>query len=101
MSRYGLFCCVRVGGMSNNPVDIPLELLTEKQLQLRGFWIAKWIRDHSKEERAEMVNHLLEEIKDQQLGFFMQVHDFDDFSWALEKAQVQWRPNHSACRIIS
>lgn len=79
--------------MSNSPVDVPLDLLTEKRLQLKGFWIAQWIREHSKEQRAEMVNFLLEEIKDQQLAFFMQVHDFDDFSWALDKAQVRRLPH--------
>lgn len=76
------------GGMSNHPVTLPLDLVAEKQLKLRGFWIAQWIRENSKEARLEMIRDLLQKVGERQMSFFFQRHDFDDFQWALEKSQV-------------
>ena len=45
---------VTYGGMSKQPLSIPHDLLTYKQLNLRGFWIADWYATHSREEAAKL-----------------------------------------------
>lgn len=78
---------VTYGGMSHRPVVVPLDLLTHKQLKLRGFWVAQWVREHSKEERRAMVEELLGQVRSKQLSFFYELVDLDDFSTALKRAE--------------
>jgi trans-2-enoyl-CoA reductase len=77
---------VTYGGMSKQPIAIPFDLLTHKQLQLKGFWIAKWYETHSKEEAAEMFDDISSMVRDDKLTYFFRMHDLDDFPFALEKA---------------
>lgn len=74
---------VTYGGMSKRPLKIPMDLLTSKQLQLRGFWMANWNTCHSMEEKRVMLDYIADLIRKQKLTFFFELHDFDDFHHAL------------------
>ena len=82
---------VTYGGMSKRPMTIPYDILTSKQLTLRGFWMAKWHAERSEVEKSEMISDIARMIRDQQLSFFYEMHDFDDFEYALKKATEPFR----------
>lgn len=82
---------VTYGGMSKRPFVVPFDLLTQKQLSLKGFWISKWNQEHSKAERSAMIEEIIKMIRNDQLSFFYEVHDFDDFTYALDQALEPFR----------
>uniref|UniRef100_A0A7S3ME87 Alcohol dehydrogenase-like C-terminal domain-containing protein n=1 Tax=Spumella elongata TaxID=89044 RepID=A0A7S3ME87_9STRA len=77
---------VTYGGMSKEPLSIPQDLLTYKQLKLKGFWISTWYENHSREEASVMLNHIANQVSEKKLTFFYRMHDLDDFDYALQKA---------------
>jgi trans-2-enoyl-CoA reductase len=81
---------VTYGSMSKKPIEIPFDLLTSKQLKLRGFWISKWISENSVEARREMLDEVTDMIRRKQLSFFFEVHDLDDFQFALQRSQERF-----------
>ena len=44
---------VTYGAMSKKPVPVPASLQIFKDLQLRGFWMARWKLEHSKSEQGQ------------------------------------------------
>lgn len=79
---------VTYGGMAKRPVSIPQELLNYKNLKLCGFWITEWNKRHSKTDRSLMIEDIAGWIREEQFNLFMELHDFDDFSYALERSLV-------------
>lgn len=77
---------VTYGGMSKEPLTIPHDLLAYKQLKLRGFWIANWYANHSREEASAMLYDIAGAVRDKRLSFFYRMHDLGDFDYALQKA---------------
>ena len=77
---------VSYGGMSKKPVVIPDDVLTYKNLSLRGFWMAEWYKTHSAAEKAAMLDDIVEMIREDKLQFQYSLHDFDDFDYALKTA---------------
>ncbi len=82
---------VTYGGMSKKPLSIPQDLLTSKELSLKGFWISQWFETHSIAERKAMLDEIATMVKNKQLTFFFELHDFDDFAYAIEKSQESFR----------
>lgn len=80
---------VTYGGMSKKPLTIPTDLLASKQLNVTGFWMAKWYETNGITAKAEMMDEIVEMVRNNQLTFFYEVHDFDDFHHALD---VSTRP---------
>lgn len=76
---------VTYGGMSRRTLTLPAELLTYKQLKVKGFWIAASDEERGIEAKQEMINEIVDMIRQKQLAFFYEVHDFDDFNHALER----------------
>lgn len=77
---------VTYGGMSKQKINIPADLLSYKQLQLKGYWMSTWYMTHPLRERTEMMNHIFQLIRDKKFTLFFESHDFDDFDYALEKS---------------
>lgn len=77
---------VTYGGMSKRPLTVPVDLLTYRQLNLRGFWMAAWYEERGPEEKAKMMEDIVEMIRSKQLSFFYDLHDFKDFHKALGKS---------------
>lgn len=82
---------VTYGGMSKRPISLPFELLNYKNLTLKGFWISQWHLTHSEVERTAMIEDLASMIRGKQLSFLYELHDFDDFHYALAKSQEPFR----------
>ncbi|KAI8880460.1 NAD(P)-binding protein [Backusella circina FSU 941] len=51
---------VTYGAMSRAPLSLPASLLIFKNISFHGFWVSKWSDIHSKEERYEMFQDLID-----------------------------------------
>lgn len=51
---------VTYGAMSREALTIPNSALIFKDIAFRGFWISKWSKEHTLEERKNMYNELFE-----------------------------------------
>ena len=81
---------VTYGGMSNKPVVLPTSLFIFKNIQLRGFWLARWLEEHSKEERESMINNVWDMVKAKTLRHWMERHEFEsDFYEALRRSKEE------------
>lgn len=81
---------VTFGSMSKKAITVPYDVLSSKMLKIRGFWISKWMEENSKEYRAKMLRKISEMIKCKKLSFFFQIHDLDDFQYALAKSEERF-----------
>lgn len=78
---------VTYGGMSKKPMNIPVDVLVEKSLNLHGFWISQWHQDKNNHKaRSDMIADITSMINNDQLTFFYEMHDFDDFQYALNRS---------------
>ncbi|GBG79328.1 hypothetical protein CBR_g29478 [Chara braunii] len=77
---------VTYGGMAKKPVTVSASQLIFKDVIVRGFWVSRWVELHSKEERLEMINHLLQLAKDEKLKLQIEKVPFAEYQGALEKA---------------
>ncbi|KAF9939267.1 mitochondrial 2-enoyl thioester reductase [Modicella reniformis] len=60
---------VTYGAMSRQPLILPASLQLFKNVHASGFWLTAWNDQHSREERQEMINHVLDIMKrDQFIG---------------------------------
>lgn len=49
---------VTYGGMAKLPVTATNSAFIFKDITLRGFWLSRWIKEHSEAERLQMLNTL-------------------------------------------
>jgi mitochondrial enoyl-[acyl-carrier protein] reductase / trans-2-enoyl-CoA reductase len=82
---------VTYGGMAKRPVNVPQETINYRGLTMEGFWITEWVGKHSQDDRAVMLEDLAGWVRQEQLSLFMEMHDFDDFSYALDKSLLPFR----------
>ena len=82
---------VTYGGMSKRALTIPTDLLVYKQLKMKGFWIATSDEERGIAKKQEMITEIVDMIRNKQLSFFFEEHDFDDFNYALEKSMEQFQ----------
>lgn len=75
---------VTYGAMGRQPITVPAGPIIFKNISLRGFWLQKWLKEHSKEEHKKMLDDIIDMIKQQNLVFFIEVHDFSWFNHALD-----------------
>jgi trans-2-enoyl-CoA reductase len=83
---------VTYGAMSRKPVTMPSSLLIFKDIQLRGFWLSKWLDTHSAAERDAMYSQVTDLFKADKLRLWSERHSFtSSFETALERAQTERR----------
>jgi len=82
---------VTYGGMSRKPVQVPTGRLIFNDIQLRGFWLSRWVHTHSKEERQAMIAAVTDLIHDNKLTWTLDQRPFSDFSASLRRAQEGFR----------
>eukprot|EP01113_Clastostelium_recurvatum_P039307 TRINITY_DN598_c0_g1_i2.p1 TRINITY_DN598_c0_g1~~TRINITY_DN598_c0_g1_i2.p1 ORF type:complete len:368 (-),score=109.35 TRINITY_DN598_c0_g1_i2:39-1115(-) len=82
---------VTYGGMSRQPVSIPTSLLIFKDIKLRGFWLTRWVKEHSSSERTAMLATLTDLVKSQKLRLHIEAHKFSDFQGALRRSTEPFR----------
>nr|XP_020655348.1 trans-2-enoyl-CoA reductase, mitochondrial [Pogona vitticeps] len=91
---------VTYGGMSKQPVTVPVSALIFKDVKLRGFWMSQWKRDHSqdKEKLESMITDLCGFIRKGQLAApVCQQVPLADYQVALEASM---KPYVSAKQIL-
>ena len=54
--------------MSRQPFSIPASLLIFKDIKFLGFWMSRWYQTHSRKERVEMLDEVVNLIKQGKLG---------------------------------
>jgi len=82
---------VTYGAMGRQPVSLPNSLLIFRDIQSRGFWLTKWVAQHSKEERASMISDLSTMVREKKLRLYLEAHRLSDFENALKKSGESFR----------
>ncbi|CAB5204000.1 trans-2-enoyl-CoA reductase-like protein [Rhizophagus irregularis] len=54
---------VTYGAMSRQPFFVPASHLIFKDIKFLGFWMSKWNKTHSREEKGEMLNEVIKLMK--------------------------------------
>jgi trans-2-enoyl-CoA reductase len=54
--------------MGRKPVRVPNGLLIFKDLRFRGFWVSRWFRESTREQREEMFKPIIELVRDGDLA---------------------------------
>jgi len=75
---------VTYGGMSNKAIELPTSLFIFNNLQAKGFWLTKWIEEHSREDHQKMIESMFELVKDRQLSLPFKPLSFEYFDHALK-----------------
>lgn len=69
---------VTYGGMSKKPVTLSTSSLIFKNINVRGFWLSRWTKEHSVEERQKMIDHLASLVKSKKLQLSLERKSFDE-----------------------
>ncbi|KAI1291471.1 mitochondrial 2-enoyl thioester reductase [Mortierella claussenii] len=59
---------VTYGAMSRQPLILPASLQIFKNVHASGFWLSAWNDKHSAQERQEMIDHVLESMRQGQFA---------------------------------
>lgn len=74
-------------GKPTLPVVVPPEFLTgDKKLTMQNFSMSAWHAGKPAIERSVMFAEIAHMIRSKKLTLFHELHDFDDFNYALEKS---------------
>eukprot|EP00002_Diphylleia_rotans_P025670 TRINITY_DN5082_c0_g1_i1.p1 TRINITY_DN5082_c0_g1~~TRINITY_DN5082_c0_g1_i1.p1 ORF type:complete len:365 (-),score=80.56 TRINITY_DN5082_c0_g1_i1:142-1236(-) len=71
---------VTYGGMSRRPVTVSTGQLLFKQIEMRGFWMTRWVDRHTKEQRMEMLRFIADLIRKNKLKIWTESHELTDFN---------------------
>lgn len=82
---------VTYGAMSRKPVTLPASPFLFKNISLKGFWLSKWIQQHSQAERTTMYSQLVDMINAGKLRLWLERHDLSKISEAVRRAQEPMR----------
>lgn len=77
---------VTYGGMAKKPVTVSTSSFIFKDLSLRGFWLQKWMSSDKAEECRNMIDYLLDLVREGKLRYEMELTPFNNFHVALDKA---------------
>ncbi|EGG24996.1 trans-2-enoyl-CoA reductase [Cavenderia fasciculata] len=78
---------VTYGGMSRRPVTVPTAHLIFRNVSVHGFWLTRWVEQHSQAEISAMYEHIFGLIRDKKLKLWLEKHKFSDFNNALLRSQ--------------
>lgn len=79
---------VTYGGMSKRPVTIGTSKFIFNNISLYGFWLTRWIQQHSKQQRIDMLTELVQYIKQNKFRSYVTCIPFTDIKHALQLAQT-------------
>jgi NADPH:quinone reductase-like Zn-dependent oxidoreductase len=79
---------VTIGGLPNRHVMLPTGLLIFKDINCRGFWVDRWIQQHSVEERRKILEELISMVKQGTLKFNLKEIPFTEYTRAIKESKV-------------
>lgn len=82
---------VTYGAMGRQPVALPNSLLIFRNISHRGFWLTKWVKEHSKEERAAMLKELEQLVSAKQLLLYTEAYRLSDFEEGIRRNALPFR----------
>jgi len=82
---------VTYGGMSKRPVTVPTGAFIFNDINLRGFWLTRWLETHSIEERQKMLQTIYDLYRQQKLYQWLEVWKFDKWSDAFNRLKVPFK----------
>ncbi|XP_074304051.1 enoyl-[acyl-carrier-protein] reductase, mitochondrial-like [Silene latifolia] len=77
---------VTYGGMAKKPVTVSTSSFIFKDLSLKGFWLQKLMSTDKASECKNMIDELLNLMRDGKIKYEMELVPFNDFHSALDKA---------------
>jgi trans-2-enoyl-CoA reductase len=82
---------ITYGGMSMKPVSIPTGPLIFKDISVHGFWMSRWVKEASRDERKQMVDELLDIASQGGLEGKFEKIAFENLHQAIERAKTPFR----------
>lgn len=79
---------VTYGGMSKRPVTVGTSKFIFNDITLRGFWLTRWIQQHNKQDRINMLSDIVNYIHNQKFKSLVTEVKFTQFNDALKLAQT-------------
>ncbi|MCO5579841.1 hypothetical protein L7F22_033703 [Adiantum nelumboides] len=77
---------VTYGGMSKKPITVSTSAMIFKGIELKGFWLQKWVNRHSPAYLARMTDYILGLVHENKLVYLTEKVPFTEFRKALENA---------------
>ncbi|KAI5069120.1 hypothetical protein GOP47_0015421 [Adiantum capillus-veneris] len=77
---------VTYGGMSKKPITVSTSAMIFKGIELKGFWLQKWVNNHPPADLAKMIDYILGLVHDKKLVYLTEQLPFIEFRKALENA---------------
>ncbi|MCO5559686.1 hypothetical protein L7F22_013287 [Adiantum nelumboides] len=77
---------VTYGGMSKKPITVSTSAMIFKGIELKGFWLQKWVNRHSPADVARMTDYILGLVHGNKLVYLTEKVPFTEFRKALENA---------------
>lgn len=71
---------VTYGAVSRSPIPMPSSPFIFNNLTMRGFWMDRWLKTHSRQETLAMYNTVLSKCADQKLKIWTESHKFTEES---------------------
>lgn len=82
---------VTYGAMSRKPVTLPASPFLFKNISLKGFWLSKWIQQHTQTERTAMYTQLIDMMNSGKLRLWLERHNLSQIAEAVRRAQEPMR----------
>ena len=80
--------CVTFGGMVSDPIRFPTRFLIFNDVQLRGFWMDKWMRTHSREDVDALYQKVYDCVTEHKIETPIEaIYPLKDFQSALDAFQ--------------
>ncbi len=80
--------CVTFGGMVGDPIRFPTRFLIFNDVQLRGFWMDKWMRTHSREDVDALYQKVYNCVTEHKIETPIEaIYPLKDFQSALDAFQ--------------
>ena len=83
---------VTYGGMSKKPVQIQTGRLIFNDIQAKGFWLSRWIKQNNEQQRLNMIHDIAQSIRQNKFKIKMKKLNFtDNFEHAIKEARKGYR----------
>jgi len=77
---------VSYGAMSRKPLLLPSSLLLHNNIQVKGFWLERWLETQPKDEIVRLLGELVTLVRDRKLRMWFDSVPLSKLSYAFTKA---------------